>query len=61
MVIPRKGARTLQIALGLLWLLDGVLQAQPFMFTSDFVTQVIAPVGQGQPGFVSGPVHWVRL
>jgi hypothetical protein len=51
--------RDLQVALGLLWLLDGVLQAQPFMFTSDFATQVIAPVGQGQPGFVSGPVHWV--
>jgi hypothetical protein len=51
--------RDLQIALGVLWLLDGVLQAQPFMFTRDFATQVIAPVGQGQPGFVSGPVHWV--
>jgi hypothetical protein len=28
------------------------------MFTRDFATQVIAPVGQGQPGFVSVPVHW---
>jgi hypothetical protein len=51
--------RRLQIALGLLWLLDGVLQAQPFMFTRGFATQIIAGVGQGQPGFVSGPVHWV--
>jgi hypothetical protein len=51
--------RDLQVALGLFWLLDGLLQAQPFMFTRDFATQVIAPVGQGQPGFVSGPVHWV--
>jgi hypothetical protein len=51
--------RDLQVGLGLLWLLDGVLQAQPFMFTRDFATQVIAPVGQGQPGFVSVPVHWV--
>jgi hypothetical protein len=50
--------RQLQIALGLLWLLDGVLQAQPFMFTRDFATQVIAPSGHGQPGFVSVPVHW---
>ena len=48
----------LQVALGLLWLLDGVLQAQPFMFTRDFATQVIAPAAQGQPGFVSDPVHW---
>jgi hypothetical protein len=51
--------RDLQIALGVLWLLDGVLQAQPYMFTRDFATQVIAPAGVGQPGFVSAPVHWV--
>jgi hypothetical protein len=51
--------RHLQIALGLFWLLDGALQAQPFMFTRAFATQLIAGVGQGQPGFVSAPVHWV--
>jgi hypothetical protein len=50
--------RQLQISLGVLWLLDGILQAQPFMFTRDFATQVIAPSGQGQPGFVAAPVHW---
>jgi hypothetical protein len=51
--------RQLQIALGFLWLLDGALQAQPFMFTRDFATQVIAPSGHGQPAFVSAPVDWV--
>jgi hypothetical protein len=51
--------RQLQIALGLLWLLDGALQAQPFMFTSGFATQVIAPAGQGQPELVAAPVQWV--
>jgi hypothetical protein len=56
--LPRITRRQLQVALGLLWLLDAALQAQSFMFTSGFATQVIAPVGQGQPGFVSGPVHW---
>jgi hypothetical protein len=30
--------RDLQVALGVLWLLDGALQAQPFMFTSGFAT-----------------------
>jgi hypothetical protein len=50
--------RDLQVALGVLWLLDGVLQAQSFMWTRAFATQMIAGVGQGQPGFVSGPVHW---
>lgn len=56
--LPAITRRQLQIALGVLWLLDGLLQAQPFMFTDGFATQVIAPVGQGQPGFVSDPVHW---
>ncbi|MEA2475329.1 MAG: hypothetical protein QOE06_3244 [Thermoleophilaceae bacterium] len=56
---PGITRRHLQIALGLLWLLDGVLQAQPFMFTRGFATQAIAGVAQGQPGFVSDPVHWV--
>ena len=32
---------------------------QGFMFTRGFATQVIAGVGQGEPGFVSAPVHWV--
>jgi hypothetical protein len=54
----RVTRRDLRVALGLLWLLDGLLQAQPFMFTGGFATQVIAPVGTGQPGLVSGPVHW---
>jgi hypothetical protein len=49
--------RDLQIALGVFWLLDGVLQAQPFMFTRAFASQLIGGVGQGQPGVVSGPVH----
>jgi hypothetical protein len=55
----RRGVarRHIQITLGVLWLLDGALQAQPFMFTRGFATQLIAGVGQGQPGFVSGPVH----
>jgi hypothetical protein len=50
--------RDLQVALGLLWLLDAALQAQPFMFTRGFATQVIAGSAQGQPSFVSEPLHW---
>jgi hypothetical protein len=44
--------------LGLLWLLAGALQAQPFMFTRGFATQVIAPNGQAQPGFVAAPIDF---
>jgi hypothetical protein len=54
----RVTRRTLQVALGIIWLLDGALQLQPFMLTTRFATQVLSPVGDGQPQFVSGPVHW---
>jgi hypothetical protein len=50
--------RHLQVALGLLWLLDGALQLQPFMLGTGFATQVIAPTAAGQPHFVAGPVLW---
>jgi hypothetical protein len=49
--------RKLQIALGLIWLLDGALQLQPFMFGRAFVTQIIAPNEIGQPGFVATPIE----
>jgi hypothetical protein len=50
-------SRTTQIALGLLWLLDGFLQLQPQMFGSHFVSGVIDPAARGQPLFVVGPMH----
>jgi hypothetical protein len=53
--ITRRG---LQLALGLLWLLDGALQLQPFMLGTGFANQVIAPAATGQPHFVAGGVRW---
>lgn len=54
--------RRLQIVLGLIWLLDGALQCQPFMFGRGFATQIVAPTGAGQPWIVHGPVQFaVRL
>jgi hypothetical protein len=49
--------RHLQISLGLLWLLDGVLQCQPFMFTRQFAHQVLASAGSGQPSVLAGLMH----
>jgi hypothetical protein len=54
----RISRRHLQVALGLLWLLDGALQLQPFMLGTGFATQVIAPAAAGQPAFVAVPIHW---
>jgi len=57
LLAPRLGAqRRLQIALGLIWLADGALQFQPFMFGRSFVAKVIAPNAVGQPAFVARPV-----
>jgi len=50
--------RHIQLALGVLWLLDGALQLQPFMFGRGFATQVIAPAAIGQAAFVAAPLHW---
>jgi hypothetical protein len=50
--------RRLQIVLGCLWLFDGVLQLQSFMFTVGFARQVIAPAGVDQPLVVGGAVRW---
>jgi hypothetical protein len=48
--------RGLQLALAGLWLLDGVLQFQPFMFTTGFAHQVLAPAAQGNPAFIAAPI-----
>jgi hypothetical protein len=39
---------------GGLWFADGLLQAQPAMFTQQFVTNVLQPVAQGQPAWLTG-------
>jgi len=41
-----------------LWLLDGLLQLQPYMFTKNFAAQTIAVTAQGNPGWVAHPITW---
>ncbi len=50
-------AKAVRIVLGLLWILNGLLQLQPKMFTGDFANQLIRPLANGQPAFVSDPIH----
>jgi hypothetical protein len=40
------------------WLLDAVLQFQPYMFTRDFATQTLAPSAAGNPAWAADPVNW---
>jgi hypothetical protein len=49
--------RKLQLALGVVWLLDGVLQFQPFMFGKGF-PQMLAGSAQGNPAVVARPIMW---
>jgi hypothetical protein len=50
-------ARGVQIALGLIWLLDGLFQFKSFMFTHGIVTEVFEPAMHGQPAFVGDPMR----
>ncbi|HWE64107.1 MAG TPA: hypothetical protein VHB98_20540, partial [Chloroflexota bacterium] len=45
--------RLLQWILGALWLLDGLFQLQPSMFTSTLITGFMQPLTAGQPGPVA--------
>jgi hypothetical protein len=48
-----------QVALGLLWMTNGALQFQPYMFGRNFVTGVILPASHGQPAIVAGSIEWM--
>jgi hypothetical protein len=50
-------ARGIQIALGLVWLLDGLFQFKSFMFTHRIVTEVFEPAMHGQPSFIGDPMR----
>jgi hypothetical protein len=49
--------RLLQLGLAGIWLLDGLLQYQSFMFTKGF-SQMLAGTASGNPGVVASPINW---
>jgi hypothetical protein len=49
--------RTILTVLGLIWLLDGALQFQSFMYSKGFI-QMLTSMTAGQPGWVSDSVGW---
>lgn len=50
--------RWLQLALAAIWVFDGLLQFQTFMFTKDFSKQILAPTASGNPGWISDSIQW---
>ena len=51
------GRRALQLGLAAIWLLDGVLQYQPFMYTKAFA-QSLADTAAGNPAVIARPITW---
>jgi hypothetical protein len=49
--------RAVQTVLGVIWLIDGALQFQPFMYTRGFV-QVIVSGAAGQPYWLASSIRW---
>jgi hypothetical protein len=57
---PRDLQRTFQLILATVWLLDAVLQLQPFMFTrgSNGFSAMLNSVAAGNPGWVAHSITW---
>jgi hypothetical protein len=49
--------RTIQSVLGLIWLLDGALQFQSFMYGNGFI-QMLKGMTSGQPYWLSSSMNW---
>jgi hypothetical protein len=49
--------RTVQTVLGLIWLLDGALQFQSWMYTNGF-TRMLQGMMPGQPGWLNSSINW---
>jgi hypothetical protein len=57
---PRNLQRTFQLVLATVWLLDAVLQLQPFMFTrgSNGFSGMLNNLAAGNPGWVAHSITW---
>ena len=53
----RDARRALQLGLAAIWLLDGVLQYQPFMYTKAFA-QMLGSTASGNPSVIARPITW---
>ncbi len=58
--VPSSARRRLQLVLAGLWVLDGVLKLQPFMFTKDVGPMTIGDAGTGAPNWLADPMNWVQ-
>ncbi len=45
--------------LGVIWIIDGLLQLQPQMFTSSMISGIMVPMTQSQPWPIASSLHWI--
>jgi len=57
---PSSARRRLQLVLAGLWVLDGVLKLQPYMFTKDFAPMTLGDAADGAPSWLAGPINWAE-
>src|SRR5579871_151170 len=50
--------RAIQVTLGLIWLLDGVLQLQTFMYSQGFLAMLRGMTMSGQPSWLNRSITW---
>lgn len=56
MLLSQKRLRQI---LGALWLIDGLLQLQPQMFTMFMVNSIMKPIVQNQPVLIASSLNWI--
>jgi hypothetical protein len=52
----RVTQRGVQVTLGAIWLLVGLLQFQSYMYSPAFLAQIIEPTAAGSPSFIAEPI-----
>jgi hypothetical protein len=50
--------RALQLVLAAIWLIDGILQYQSWMYTKAFAPQMLSAMADGNPSVIARPVTW---
>jgi hypothetical protein len=57
---PRDRQRTFQLVLATVWLLDAILQIQPFMFTrgANGFSGMLTGTAAGNPGWIAHTIRW---
>ncbi len=54
-----KASKWVRNALGATWIIDGLLQLQPYMFTKSFALETLASTASNQPFIISDPIQYV--